>query len=232
MKKTNETNFSIPVALLDFFRNLKTNNNKNWFDENKKNYEQNVKAPVAVLLGNLSENFAALGMPLTSDPKISTFRINRDIRFSANKEPYKTHLGLLFPFSHTPVHKRDMFSPCFYFHIEPDTSTYFVAGGLHQPQPEQLKYFRDKITDDYKELEAIINNKALKKEYPRIFEGERLKRVPRGYPADHPREEWLRLKEYLLYCDLEEKTILSAELPDVLTRKAAAMLPFLEYLNM
>lgn len=229
MKKTNETNFSIPVALLDFFRNLKTNNNKNWFDANKKNYEQNVKAPVAELLGVMSEKFAALGMPLISAPKISTFRINRDIRFSANKEPYKTNMGLLFPFSPTQVMIRDMSAPCFYFHIEPD-STYFVAGGLHMPQPEQLKRIRDKIVEDHKELELIITNKAVKKEYPKILDGEQLKRVPRGYPADHPREEWLRLKEYILYCDLDEKTVLSKELPDVLARKAAAMLPFLEYL--
>ncbi len=229
MKNKNENSFSIPSELLDFFMNLKTNNNKEWFSANKSAYEKSVKAPVAQLLGIMSEKFSALGMPLVSDPKVSTFRINRDIRFSANKEPYKTNMGLLFPFS--PVHSlvRDMTAPCFYFHIEPGAS-HFVAGGLHMPTAEILKRIRDKIVDDYEELETILNNKALKKEYPVILDGERLKRVPRGFPADHPKEEWLRLKEYILYCELDEKTILSGSLPDILARKAAAMLPFLEYL--
>ncbi len=229
MKKVTDGNFHLPNEILEFLTNLNSNNNKEWFTENKPFYEEKVKKPVHQLIGIMAERFLSLGIPLVSDPKISTFRINRDIRFSPNKEPYKTHIGFFFPLAFEQIVKRNINAPCFYFHIEP--GSVFACGGLHLPPSETLKYVREKIDTEYKELETILSNKALKKEYPVILEDEKLKRVPAGYSPDHPREEWLRLKEYIILCNMDYDTVFSEELPDILTKKAAAIIPFLEFLS-
>jgi uncharacterized protein (TIGR02453 family) len=210
-----------------FYSELKKNNNKEWFYENKKFYEKEIKEASKELLTEMSQRFASIGLPFVADPKVSLFRINRDIRFSSNKDPYKTNLGIYFPYN-AKLGERLPESPGLYYHFAPEES--FIGGGIHMPSSETLRALRIKIANDWEELSDIINTKEFKKEYPNEFYGEKLKRMPRGFDEKHPAAELLKLKEFTVWTDLDHKVSYSSKLLDVLERKAIVIAPFLEFL--
>ena len=157
-------------------------------------------------------------------PKDCVFRIYRDVRFSKNKDPYKTNMGAVF----CKGGRKSRYAG-YYLHIEPGQC--FIAGGLHRPLPPQLKMIRNRIAGDYEELNSIINDKNFKAEFEIIFNDESLKRIPQGFPKEHPAAELLKLKGYsalnIIPCDIIGDRMLIA----VLVQKAKAMLPLLEYLH-
>lgn len=213
--------------IFNFFSELKKNNNKDWFYENKPFYEKEIKEVSKELVLEMSNRFAALGLHFIADPKISLFRINRDIRFSSNKDPYKTNLGIYFPYN-AKLGERLPESPGLYYHFAPEES--FVGGGIHMPSSQTLRFLRAKIANDWEELLDIINNKDFKKEFPNEFYGDKLKRIPRGYDENHPAAEILKLREFTVWTDLEHKISYSSKLPEILERKAYVISPFLEFL--
>ncbi|MGA2298361.1 MAG: DUF2461 domain-containing protein [FCB group bacterium] len=210
-----------------FFKDLKDNNNRDWFQEHKEFYENEIKGTSQALVSDMAERFAMLGMPYVADPKRSIFRIYRDIRFSPNKDPYKTNTGVFFPYSLHQTAKKPVESLGLYFHI--DFKDTFIAGGIHMPPNDILKITRQRITEDWEELDKILKSKTFKKEYPYSMVGETLKKVPQGYPAEHPAADWLKLKEYTVYCDIDFKDTYTEGLMDILEKKAKAMAPFLEF---
>jgi len=211
----------------DFFIELKTNNNKEWFDAHKDFYTNEIKDVSKLLVAEMSEFFISGGLPFIADPKISLFRINRDIRFSANKDPYKTNMGVFFPFSKHPLSNRNVDKPGLYFHLD-DTET-FIAGGIHCPMPDTLKKTRERIAEDNQELNRIVNDSSFLSEFSSTLHGDILKKVPRGFPQDHPAAELLKMKEYLVSCELSFKDSNSRKLLELIQRKAIAIAPFLEY---
>ncbi|MCX7735394.1 MAG: DUF2461 domain-containing protein [Candidatus Kapabacteria bacterium] len=211
-----------------FFSELKKNNNKEWFYENKSFYEKEIKEVSKQLVQEMSQRFASIGLPFIADPKVSLFRINRDIRFSLNKDPYKTNLGIYFPYI-SKMGERLPESPGLYYHFDPDES--FIGGGIHMPTSQTLRSLRIKIASDWEELLDIINDKNFKREFPNEFFGEKLKRVPRGFDENHPAVELLKLKEFTVWVDINHNESYTKNLPDILERKAYVIAPFLEFLH-
>lgn len=212
-----------------FFNDLSQNNNKEWFDKHRKFYEDQVRDTTKALVADMSIEFADAGIPLIGDPKRSVFRINRDIRFSPNKDPYKTNLGAFFPYKPDQAGKKPIFAVGFYFHI--DLNETFAAGGLHSPESAQMKAIRERISQDYDLLEDMINTDIFKSNFPEGLTGEKLKTMPRGFDKDHPAAEYLKMKQFTVWCKFGYDLVQSEKLKHYLVEKAAAMMPLLEFLH-
>lgn len=215
--------------VVEFFSQLKKNNSKEWFDANRTRYENEVKFPTQSFVMEMASAFAQAGLPYLADTKRSLFRINRDIRFSKNKDPYKTNLGVYFPYKADMSGKKPVESCGIYFHIEP--GEFFIAGGIHMPEPQVLKNIRAKIYGDWDEFEEIVTDKKYLKEFPAKFVGEILKKVPAGYPAEHPSADWLKQKEFTAYCELKEKDIQTRKIIEMMVHKAETLMPYNEFLH-
>lgn len=176
-------------ATLDFLDDLKANNNRDWFLANKKRYEAYKKEYLG-LVEALLNALKPLDPKLASlEAKHCTFRINRDIRFSADKSPYKTHMGMWFS-PGSKVHNR----PGYYVHIEPSGS--FIAGGFYQPEAEELKKVRKEIAFFHEDLDAIVKDKKFVSTFGDLDRENALKTMPKGYEKDHPAIEYLKLKGF------------------------------------
>jgi uncharacterized protein (TIGR02453 family) len=176
-----------------FFTGLKKNNSKAYFDAKREIYENVVKAEMAAFILAVGEGLKKISPYFMADPRVggSMYRLHRDIRFSANKMPYKTHCAALFYHQQGGRHEL----PAFYFQIDPDTVMF--AAGHYMVSPEHVELIRRAIDHNGDLLAAILKKSACKKRFGAI-EGEKLKKPPRGYGEDHPHVELLKLKQYLL----------------------------------
>ncbi len=212
-----------------FLRGLKKNNKKEWFEAHRNTYEEDLREPCKRFVSAMGRALAEAKLPLISDLKRSLFRINRDIRFSKDKSPYKTHIGIVFPMQET---KEDEWSGM-YLGFEPagknDVKAY-VGGGAYMPSSPYLKRIRKKIDRQYNELEKLAADKNFKKEYSKGIIGESLKRMPQGYEEGHPAADWLKMKSYTFGSDLTKKELLSPNLPKILIQKIKAAQPVLNFL--
>ena len=142
------------------------------------------------IIERLAEDFRSFAPELVASPKASMYRIYRDIRFSANKAPYKTHVAANFPTRGLPKHE----GAGLYFHVSPDEI--WVGGGMYAPQSAQLQAVREHIADHAKRLRAIVESPGFKRTFGAL-DGERLQRVPRGFPKDHQAAEYLKFRQFL-----------------------------------
>src|SRR5262249_52441776 len=126
---------------------------------------------------------------LVASPKTSMYRIYRDTRFSENKAPYKTHVAAVFPTRGLPKHE----GAGLYFHISPDEV--WIGGGMYMPQPQQLLAVREHIAANVRQLRASVESPAFRRKV--ALDGEKLTRVPRGFPKDHEAAEYLRYRHFL-----------------------------------
>ncbi|HET6513173.1 MAG TPA: DUF2461 domain-containing protein, partial [Candidatus Kapabacteria bacterium] len=184
-------------ATIKFLHGLKKNNNKEWFEAHREQYEMDLREPFKSLVNAMSDRFKNAKLPLVANPKSSLFRINRDIRFSKDKTPYKTHVGAWFPLE--SISKEDWAGT--YFGFEPGKSSkdlkVWLGGGCYQPEPPQLKRIRQTISEEFKTLQKLLSDANFRKEYPDGFvEGEKLKRIPQGYSEDDPAAEYLKMKNF------------------------------------
>jgi uncharacterized protein (TIGR02453 family) len=178
----------------------------------------------------MGRELAQAKLPLISEQKKSLFRINRDIRFSKDKSPYKTHIGIVFPYAGV---KEDEWTGM-YLGFEPvgkNGVKVYIGGGCYMPSSPFLKRVRKKIDTKYKELDKLVGDKNFKKEYPKGITGESLKRIPRGYDEDHPAAEWLKMKSYTFGADLTKKDLLSPDLPKILVQKIKAAQSALKFFS-
>lgn len=211
---------------LQFLDDLKANNNRDWFIANKKKYEifkKDYHQLVAAFLDIMKPLDPSLEM---LEVKNCTFRINRDIRFSKDKSPYKSHIGVWLSSGAKGNNRAG-----YYVHIERGAS--FIAGGFYSPLPDDLKKVRKEIAFFHEDLEEIINNKIFKKEFGTFARNEKstLKNPPRGYDKEHPAIELLKLKsfEVLQKFDINEITQ-----EDFVTKKSNKLLllkPLNEFMN-
>jgi uncharacterized protein (TIGR02453 family) len=208
---------------LDFLENLKKNNNRDWFAENKPQYEE---------AKNGFENFVSQLIDETSifDKKIigieakkTIFRIYRDVRFSKNKTPYKTSFG-----SYISAGGRKSVFAGYYLHIEPDAS--FLAGGMHLPSTENLKKLRQEILYNVDEFKSILNDKNFKNNFESL-KGEKLKRPPKGFPADFKEIELLKNKEFIVIHSIKNEDILGNEFLNYVSSIFKTMKPLNDFLN-
>jgi uncharacterized protein (TIGR02453 family) len=175
---------------LRFLRALKRNNRREWFNAHRDDYELHVRQPMAAIVAQLADDFGGFGPEFVADPKTSMYRIYRDIRFSENKAPYKTHAAANFPTRGLPKHE----GAGLYFHVSPDEV--WVGGGMYAPPTSQLYAVREHIAANSRRLRTLIESPAFRRDVGAL-EGERLQRVPRGFPSDHEAAEYLKFRQFL-----------------------------------
>jgi uncharacterized protein (TIGR02453 family) len=210
---------------LQFFRELERNNNRDWFTANKDRYESTVRDPALQLVGELGPVLRKISKHFDSDARPnggSLARIYRDTRFSKDKTPYKT--GLFMHFRHDRGNEE--VSPGFYVHLGPGDS--LVGGGVWQPSGPVLKKIRDSIVKSPATWTKATHGAGAGKLCS--MRGDSLKRVPPGYPADHPLADELKRKDFGLGMDLDDKTVASDKLFDQLVAGLKHSAPFIELL--
>jgi uncharacterized protein (TIGR02453 family) len=215
-------------STLDFLSELKINNNKFWFDENKKSY-QAAKSDFEKLVENLIDGLNKIDpMILKSNlsPKGCMFRINRDVRFSNDKSPYKTNMGAAFNFGGKKTQ-----SAAYYFHCEPNQNA-FIAGGLWMPESSVLKSIRQEIDYNFEDFKKMMNEKKMKSFFPEGPDQESvLKRAPQGYEEVNPAIEFLKLKSFTLSHKIDDEILLSKELLPLLLDGFKILNPWVAFLN-
>ena len=190
----------ITPELFVFLRKLKANNNRDWFNENKETYIKAVRDPLILLIADFAPLLSTISPHFLAIPKASggsLFRIYRDVRFSKNKDPYKTHAGI--HFRHAAG--KNVHAPGFYLHIE--TENVFVAMGLWQPEMAVLTKIRHAITEDSEKWTRILSDKEFSSTYR--LEGGSLKRPPKGFDADHPLIDEIKRKDFVGVCRMSEQ---------------------------
>lgn len=198
-----------------FLYGLKKNNNKEWFEKHREDYDQYLRNPSKGLVDAMTRFFREHEMPFDANQKTSLFRINRDIRFSKDKSPYKTHVGLWFPMVGMP---KDFWCGL-YFGFEPASKSEikaFVGGGVYQPLTPQLKRIRALLDTDYKKYNALTTSKTFQKSFSNGVTGEQLKRMPTGFNEEHPAAEALKMKEFIFRTQITTEEFLDEDLPQIL----------------
>jgi uncharacterized protein (TIGR02453 family) len=175
---------------LRFLRALKRNNRREWFLAHRDDYEADVRQPMTAIVERLAEDLRAFAPDLVVSPKTSLYRIYRDTRFSENKTPYKTHVAAVFPRRGLPKHE----GAGLYFHVSPDEV--WVGGGMYSPQTPQLHAVREHIAANHRRLRSIVESPSFRREVGEL-EGERLQRVPRGFPKDHAAANYLKFRQFI-----------------------------------
>jgi uncharacterized protein (TIGR02453 family) len=217
---------------LTFLRGLARHNRKEWFEEHRSDYERELKAPLAALIEEMDVRLAEIAPEIVGSPKKSAFRIHRDVRFSKDKSPYKTHVACWF--FHRDVGTRIVSEAVhggagFYIQVKPGES--FCGGGIWMPPRPALQKIRECLVDDLDGFEAIVKDKAFRRRFGALDEEGRLTRVPRGYAPDHPAAEWLRYPSFTVGTALTDADVTSSRLPATLARHYAALTPFVRWLN-
>jgi uncharacterized protein (TIGR02453 family) len=217
-------------AAIQFLADLAANNDRSWFQPRKAEYERLLKEPLEALCADLDERFRARGIPLAADPARSPFRIYRDVRFSKDKSPYKTHLGASFPYVAPEGEEPKVHGSGGYFHLQP--GEIFVGGGMWHPDKERLDAWRRAVAGDTARVRAIIDEPSFVATFGEVSaDGEhRLKRVPAGYPADHPEAELLKIKDVVFGRRLADADATSARLPDIIADSLATAVPVFRFL--
>ena len=211
---------------LQFLDDLKSNNNRDWFLDNKKRYETFKKD-----YHQLIADFLDIMKPLDSslemlEPKKCAFRINRDIRFSKDKSPYKDHLGVWLSGGVKGKNRSG-----YYVHISQNAS--FIAGGCYCPEAGDLKKIRKEIAFFYEDLEEILTEKKFKKEFGDFDRAEKntLKNPPRGYEKEHPAIDFLKLKSYETSQKFEIEEVLKEDFVSKMSAKLILIKPLNEFIN-
>ncbi len=209
--------------ILSFLEDLSENNNRDWMQENKKRYEA-AKNEFKQVIVQLLEGICQFDEGVQGlQPKDCIFRLNRDIRFSKDKSPYKTNFGAAMMEG-----GRKTGNPTYYIHIQPGNS--FVAGGVYMPEADNLKKIRQEIDYNPEELKNIVDSPEFKKTFG-VMTGEQLKTAPKGYPKDHPNIELLRFKSFIVSKDVSDKMVSARSFIDNTIRDFKVLHPFNQYFS-
>jgi uncharacterized protein (TIGR02453 family) len=217
---------------LRFFRGLSRRNERAWFEAHREDYEAFVRAPMRALVEEMDVRLARFAPEIVGDPKHSIFRIYRDIRFSHDKSPYKTHVAAWF--YHRDASRKvgkdgEGGSAGFYVQVAPGDS--FTGGGIWMPPRPALLRVREAIADDPRGFRRIVGQPTLRRRLGGLSREEALKRVPRGFPTDHPAAEWLRLQSFTAGRQLSDAQATSARFAALLERDFRVLLPLVRWLN-
>ena len=213
-----------PPEGVQFFRGLARNNHRDWFQPRKTIFEEKVKAPMQELVAALNTALMDYAPQYVTDPAKAIYRFYRDTRFSKDKSPYKQQIAASFPRRGLEHHGGAGFY-CAVSHKE-----VAVGGGIYMPAPETLLAVRNHIAARHEELRQITNSRTVRKLFGEL-QGEQLSRPPKGFPKEHPAEDLLRMKQFLLYIELPADMVTTPRLFREIESRFRAMAPFLEFLN-
>ena len=210
---------------LSFLKDIKKNNNKDWFELHKPMYLK-AKAEYEVLIDEVIKGLQKFDKRISADlkGKDCLFRIYKDVRFSKDKTPYKTNFGA----SINPGGKKSLVAG-YYLHLEPGAS--FLAGGMYMPEPNMLQAIRQEIDYNAEPLLKILKSASFKKYFKGIAEEGKLVNGPKGFDKEHPHLELLKNKHFIVMHSLSDKEILDKGFQKMVIDGFKAMYPFLEYLR-
>ena len=211
-------NETIPREAFTFFKSLEKNNNRDWFNEHKKQFkeiEAEVKQVYSQILEQLNQHDVI--------DKMKMFRIYRDVRFSKNKLPYKTHFGGSYH------RKKPELRGGYYMHIAPNDAS-FIATGFWEPNKDDLFRIRKEIELDDSELRDIINDKKFKSVWGE-FVGDELKTAPRDFDKDHPAIDLIRKKQFIFIKKYTDKEVLGTDFIKDVNASFKAIRPFFDYMS-
>ena len=209
---------------LTFLRGLKRHNDRAWFAEHRDAYERDVRQPMIALVERLARDLCAIAPDLVASPRGSLYRIYRDTRFSSNKLPFKTQVGAIFPHRDLPRHR----GASLYLEIGPDGA--MLVGGVYMPEPPDLHALREHVSANYGQFRTLVESPTFKRTVGAVY-GDSLKRVPRGYPPDHPAAEYLKLKQFIFGKDYPAAFAVSPAFYGTVVRQFERMAPVIEFLN-
>ena len=210
--------------ILTFLQQLESHNSKEWMDDHRAQY-QTARQSFIDLTTHLLEKLSVDDEGLQGlDPKKCIFRINRDIRFSKDKSPYKNNFGAAMAEG-----GRNSGNPVYYLHVQPQNES-FIAGGLYQPSSDVLSKVRQEIDYNASELKTITSAPDFQRYFGEI-QGETLKCAPKGYDPAHPNIELLKLKSYIVIHKLTDQQLTKPAFPEYALTVFRAMIPFIHYLN-
>ncbi|MGH9697808.1 MAG: DUF2461 domain-containing protein, partial [Bryobacteraceae bacterium] len=213
-----------PKEMATFFRGLKRNNRREWFQPRKNVFESHVKEPMTKLVEALNGELTKFAPHYVTDPKKAIFRIYRDTRFSPDKTPYKTHIAASF--------KRrggeHMAVSGFYFSVSSDQIE--IAGGIYHPAPDITLLVRTHIAANYEDLRRILADKALRR-CMGALQGDELTRAPKGFDPAHPAIDLIRKKDWILDRELDPSLAATPRLHREIAVCFRAMMPLIEFLN-
>lgn len=210
---------------IKFLKDLQNNNNKPWFDEHRKIYET-AKADLQNMVGQLIPAIAAFDEPIgTLQVKDCTFRINRDVRFSKNKSPYKNNMAAYFSRGGKKASVAG-----YYFHCEPGKS--YAAGGFYSPLPAELTKIRQEIDYNFEEFKKIIAGKSFKKYFKDGVDGiESLIRPPKGYDENNPAIHYLKMKHFIVSKPFTDAELQNKTLVKEVAKVFETIKPIIDFLN-
>lgn len=212
----------ITQEYFNFFQELAANNHKEWFDVNRNRYEQFVKRPFEQLTTEIAIRLAELDThPIVQAPNQCIFRINRDIRFSKDKTPYKLHRAAAFG-----INGKKTEEPCYYFAIGPNN--FEVGGGMYDVSKENLHKIRQEIFYNSAELNVLMEAKSFKENF-QVY-GEKNKIIPKEYREFAKDNPIIFHKQYYVFTELSQKDALSSNLADILMNVFSEVKPFNDYL--
>jgi len=212
-------------ASLKFLSRLDKNNNRDWFNQHKQEYEDLVRTPALDFIADMGNTIESLSPHFLAIPKKvggSMMRPYRDVRFGKDKRPFKTNVGI--QFRHFMA--KDVHAPGFYVHIEPGGS--FIGAGIWHPEAEPLAAVRGAIAAQPKEWLKVSRGKA----FASLFElsGDALSNPPRGYKKDHPLIDDLKRKDFIAITPLDEKHVITGALKTEVARSFKTAVPFMRFL--
>jgi len=213
-----------PTEGIQFFRGLARNNKRDWFLPRKEIFETKVKQPMCELVEALNASMLKFAPQYVTNAGKAVFRFYRDTRFSKDKSPYKQQIAASFPRHGLERHA----GAGLYFAVSHKEVA--VGGGIYMPTPETLLAIRAYLADHHREYRKIAASSAIRKLFGEV-QGEQLTRVPKGFPPAHPAADLLRMKQFLLYIELEPDIVTTPKLFGEIESRFRAMIPFLEFLN-
>ena len=213
------------VTVLDFLSQLTVNNNREWFQQNKVWYEKSRKE-VEVFVSEMITMISAIDPALqTPAMKDCIFRIFRDVRFGADKSPYKTNFGAFIARG-----GRKSSNPGYYFHFEPGKS--MLAGGVYMPQPDTLKLLRNEVYYHSDELKGILSKPSFKKYFDQLGDFDKLKKAPKDFPADFPDIDLLKYRSYIVSQEIPDTVVSDPEgYRKLVVEMVRELQPFMAFLN-
>lgn len=207
---------------IKFLKDLKRHNDREWFQPRKEIFETQLKAPMVELVEAVNRELLAFAPDHVTDPKKAIYRIYRDTRFSADKTPYKTHIGAIFP----PHELGKQSAAGFYFHVS--AKSVGVAAGSYMPGPDELRAIRGWLSENHASF-----RKAAKLP-PKLWgklQGSELTRLPKGFAPGHPADDLLRMKQWLYFVELDLKLATTPKLLPELIKRFKSVAPVVRMLN-